>query len=74
MFTFYAYMRDGREIFMAEDNKPDTFVSILKNFENSDHIDRFTIYENDKEYMTKVMGRKENESVYQKRKVRRIQR
>ena len=74
MFTFYAYMRDGREIFMAEDNKPDTFVSILKNFENSDHIDRFTIYENDKEYMTKVMGRKENESVYQKRKVQRIQR
>lgn len=74
MFTFYDYMRDGREIFMAEDNKPDTFVSILKNFENSDYIDRFTIYENDKEYMTKLMGRKENESIYQKRKVRRIQR
>lgn len=74
MFTFYAYMRDGREIFMAEHDKPDTFVSILKNFENSDHIDRFTIYENDKEYMTKVMGRKDNESVHQKRKVRRIQR
>lgn len=69
MFTFYAYMKDGREIFMAEYDKPDIFISILKNFENSDHIDHFTIYENDKEYMTKIMGRKDNEGIYQKRKV-----
>ena len=46
MFTFYAYMKDGREIFMAEYDKPGIFLSILKNFVVSDNIDTFTIYEN----------------------------
>ena len=69
MYTLYAYMRDKREIMIAEFNDVNLFLSILKNFEVSDHIDHFTIYENDKEYMTKVLGRRTNESVYQKRKI-----
>ena len=73
MYTLYAYMRDKREIMIAEFNDVNLFLSILKNFKVSDYIDHFTIYENDKEYMTKVLGRRTNESVYQKRKIRGIQ-
>jgi hypothetical protein len=49
-------MRDGRNIFMAEVNEPSIFLSILKNFEVSDNIDTFTIYENDKVYYEKKLG------------------
>lgn len=73
MYTLYAYMRDEREIMIAEYKDVNLFLSILKNFEVSDHIDHFTIYENDKEYMTKVLRRRTNESIYQKRKIRGIQ-
>lgn len=70
MYTLYASMRDERNIFMAEYDKPGIFLSILKNFEVSDNIDTFTIYENDKVYYEKKLGRKANEGIYQKRKIR----
>ena len=70
MYSLYASMRDGRNIFMAEVDKPDIFLSILKNFEVSDNIDTFTIYENDKVYYEKKLRRKTNEGIYQKRKIR----
>lgn len=70
MYTLYASMRDGRNIFMAEVDKPDIFLSILKNFEVSDNIDTFTIYENDKVYYEKKLGRRTDEGIYQKRKIR----
>lgn len=70
MYSLYASMRDGRNIFMAEVDKPDIFLSILKNFEVSDNIDTFTIYENDKVYYEKKLRRKSNEGIYQKRKIR----
>lgn len=60
MYSLYATMRDGRNIFMAEVNEPSIFLSILKNFEVSDNIDTFTIYENDKVYYEKKLGRKSN--------------
>ena len=53
MYSLYATMRDGRNIFMTEYDKPGIFLSILKNFEVSDNIDTFTIYENDKVYYEK---------------------
>ncbi len=55
---------------MAEYDKPGIFLSMLKNFEVSDNIDTFTIYENDKVYYEKKLGRKSNEGIYQKRKIR----
>lgn len=70
MYSLYATMRDGRNIFMVEVNEPSIFLSILKNFEVSDNIDTFTIYENDKVYYEKKLGRKSNEGIYQKRKIR----
>lgn len=70
MYTLYASMRDGRNIFMAEYDKPGIFLSILKNFEVSYNIDTFTIYENDKVYYEKKLGRKSSEGIYQKRKIR----
>ena len=70
MYSLYATMRDGRNIFMAEYDKPGIFLSILKNFEVSDNIDTFTIYKNDKVYYEKKLGRKSDESIYQKRKIR----
>ena len=73
MYTLYAYMRDDREIMIAEFGDVNLFLSIINNFEESNNIDRFTIYENGKEYMTKVLRRRTNESVYQKRKIRGIQ-
>lgn len=58
MYTLYAYMRDDREIMIAEFGDVNLFLSIINNFEESDNIDRFTIYENGKEYLTKQLKKK----------------